>query len=1263
MIAAMASSSIAQAIDVYVAPNGSDSNSGTASAPLQTLLGARNKVRTLAKNQQIRVFFRAGTYQFSQTVGFGSSDSGTSTNPVVYQSYPGETAFFDGGRVLDTSGFTKVTGSLEGRLATAAKGNAWSQVITDQGLIDLLSQQQNGITYNGFLFRPTQSPNNGYFNISQEFSNGAFQIAESTNFSLLASELNRTSQGEAFGYVRREFDPYTIPIKRFAGGGNSVVELDTGSSYLGFPGTPGSGVGPRVRFRNMLATMDIPREWYFDKSDSRLYLYPPGGNISSTDRIVVWGGEGAINSNGANHLYFHDFVFQNFATVDPVANRFNSVVFLNNGSNLRMRGCTLRHISIPLAPFTIAGGARNCLVDSCDLYDNGRGSRLRGGNISTGSIVTGNNRVSNCHFYRVDSKSLGTAVGIEGRGNFFTNNLVHNSSKQPITYFGYDNKIDLNEIYNVCQDEGDGGAIYTGARLYSHGNSLRRNLIHHNIGVPGLIPRAGIYFDDFDGGDTAEENIFFKAGAFALYSNKGTGNTAQRNIVIKSFSGVRSGGGGVPAYDTCMLYLNRVGGRTPTTAIKENYIGGMLSVCGKAGWESRVNSNNWRSEIDSFWTNRYPKFGRSMDAYFANKTMIPYETRLLDNYFAECTQNVQAPPGSIASNNRDFNLSAMVDPNGTLNFDWKSGQRPSGAVDTNSFDPGLETGTFRSSIPAPSSYRLKVAQKFSGIPSYVSGSSYNPNLANRNLYNSGRDVVADSLAGLGVKEGDAFKNPAPPEGSIIVDTSRTKYDYDFGTSTSPVQSGTWVRISPVTQGDVSWSGSVSAVDRGSGGVNDINRDLVYSSQSRVLRHKIANGTWNVKLNMGDKNFAHDTMRVRAEGTQVVRNNINSSVGSFPEVNFDVTVSDGQLNLEFSDQGGSDPNWVLTRLTLTRSTTSPPPPPPSALAGGDVGSAGLAGSTTDNGNDSFTLQGSGADIWGTADAFQFASESLTASTGTLVARIASVTNTNVWAKAGVHYRDSTAAGSMNVGVYVRPDGQVAMQWRASTNGASSWHGTLVGNTGFAKWVRITKNGDSYTGAWSTNGTAWTDIRTVTVSMGNDNLGGLALTSHNNGALATAEITNYSSNWSNTSPPPAEITPPTGLTQLEFRHSSKCVDNKGGTANGVEFHQWTCGVNPNRNFTFTALGGGYYSVKSEGSTRCLDVAGGSTADGGKLHQWDCNAGNINQSWKLEDRGSGWFQLVSRKSEKCVDVENSGTGNSAKIFQKNCDTTKQSQQLRFR
>jgi len=939
ILALIASCSLASAIDIFVAPNGNDSNSGNQNNPLRTLEGARNKVRTLSKNQNIRVRFRAGTYRFTRAVSFGSNDSGTNARPIVYESFPGETAFFDGGRVINTGAFRKVSGTQASRIPSSARSSVWSQVISDTTTRRLLSNAQNGLSFNGNLFRPTQSPNSGFFNVSREFSGGALQIHENTNFGQIKAEVARNpGQGEVFGYIRRQFEAQIFPIRRLAGAGDRVIELNNG----GFPGSPGdrNDVGPRIRIRNMAATLDQAREWYFDTRDNRLYIFPPGGNLRPQDKLVVWGGEGAINCSGASHIYFHNFVIQNFCTADTQRNRFGSVVSFDRGSNLRLRGSTLRHIATPLAPFSIQHRAKNSIVDSCDIYDNGRGSRLRGGNITTGNVDKGRNRVTNCHFTVVDSRTLGTALGMEGCGNTMSGNLIHNTSRQPVSFFGFDNLIERNEIFNVGQDEGDGGAIYSGARLYSYGNRIRENMIHHCINRPGLLTRNGIYLDDFDAGDSVTRNLCYKAGAFGIYSNRGTGNTLQNNIVMKSFSGVRSGGGGRPAYDTSMLHLSRSGGRTPTDTNKENYIGRMLVVCGKSGWASRVNRNNWRNEIASFWTNRYPTFGISMNAYFNNRTMIPYQTRIYDNFFAGNDENFVAPPGSSERGSRTFRFSDMQDAEGSLNFRWRSGRRPAGSINVSDFFNriGLQTGTFRRSRPSPSAYRLAVSRRFSGVAAHVSGAPFNRNQQNHTIYNSGRVVIADSQRGLNVREGDASRNSGSSSGGgggggggAVTNAPRTtsptntgpfvnalNYRWDFGTNGSSLFRGYSRITSNTNRGYARWNNisGLNSVDRG-GSQNGLNRDFVFGRNTRVFQQQIANGNYRVTLNLFDASARHDNMRVRAEGVTKLSNQTFGGSAGNSNRSFNVTVRDGRLDIEFSDQGGSNPDWVVNRIVITR----------------------------------------------------------------------------------------------------------------------------------------------------------------------------------------------------------------------------------------------------------------------------------------------------------------------------------------------------------
>src|SRR4051812_31635207 len=86
----------------YVAPDGSDTNAGTLSAPFQTLEKARDTVRPLLASMtgDIEVVLRGGTYARTATFALTNADGGTGTNYVVYRAYAGEFPVIDGGKEI-----------------------------------------------------------------------------------------------------------------------------------------------------------------------------------------------------------------------------------------------------------------------------------------------------------------------------------------------------------------------------------------------------------------------------------------------------------------------------------------------------------------------------------------------------------------------------------------------------------------------------------------------------------------------------------------------------------------------------------------------------------------------------------------------------------------------------------------------------------------------------------------------------------------------------------------------------------------------------------------------------------------------------------------------------------------------------------------------------------------------------------------------------------------------------------------------------------
>jgi hypothetical protein len=155
-----------------------------------------------------------------------------------------------------------------------------------------------------------------------------------------------------------------------------------------------------------------------------------------------------------------------------------------------------------------------------------------------------------------------------------------------------------------------------------------------------------------------------------------------------------------------------------------------------------------------------------------------------------------------------------------------------------------------------------------------------------------------------------------------------------------------------------------------------------------------------------------------------------------------------------------------------------------------------------------MNGLGADIWGTADQFRFAHKTLTGN-GTMIARVNSVYNSNVWAKAGVMIRQSASAGSVHAFACITPGGAGAgngasFQRRpvvdaASTNSNSA---TVVAAP---YWVKIERVGDNFSAYMSPDGVAWTSLgAAVSIPMTGPVLIGLALCSHNATALTGADF---------------------------------------------------------------------------------------------------------------------------------------------------------------
>lgn len=149
-----------------------------------------------------------------------------------------------------------------------------------------------------------------------------------------------------------------------------------------------------------------------------------------------------------------------------------------------------------------------------------------------------------------------------------------------------------------------------------------------------------------------------------------------------------------------------------------------------------------------------------------------------------------------------------------------------------------------------------------------------------------------------------------PDSLIRTTASPTSLSYDLGTTSSDLAMGA-TRVSPFTHGDVWWTGKVDAINRSGSGMLD---DFVTGTNPATLNHTLPTGMWRVTVQMGDSQLARDDMSVWAEG-ELVAENINTAMGQSALLEFDVSLTDGELNLSFADTGGATSSWVANQVTL------------------------------------------------------------------------------------------------------------------------------------------------------------------------------------------------------------------------------------------------------------------------------------------------------------------------------------------------------------
>src|SRR6266478_5790377 len=183
--------------------------------------------------------------------------------------------------------------------------------------------------------------------------------------------------------------------------------------------------------------------------------------------------------------------------------------------------------------------------------------------------------------------------------------------------------------------------------------------------------------------------------------------------------------------------------------------------------------------------------------------------------------------------------------------------------------------------------------------------------------------------------------------------------------------------------------------------------------------------------------------------------------------------------------------ALSVLTLLSSGAAYAQSLPSGWSDGDVGSVGLSGSATYS-NNVFTVRGAGAQIYGTADAFQFVYQPLSGD-GTIIARLVSLQGGSGYVSAGVMIREALSAGSTNAKTADWPSyGRIYFDVRTTTGGNTSEPSSVSATLPY--WLKVARSGSTFTSYTSSDGANWVQLgASQTISMAQNVFVGLAVTS--------------------------------------------------------------------------------------------------------------------------------------------------------------------------
>jgi hypothetical protein len=404
----------------YVSAEGSDAQAGTLEAPFATLEQAQEAVRAYLKEHpacQVTVQLRGGKYFLEQGLRFGAEDSGRKGLPAVYQAYQDEEVRLIGGKQLQPEWFEKVTRDTPvwQRLSEEARGQVVQVNLKEHGISDFGKLRRRGfagssavahleLIFNDQVMQLARYPNSGFIQTATAVDEVTFHYEDERPGRWLTAE-----DVWAFGYWKYGWADTYVPIREIDPK-KRIIRLGEKPAYEIEKDKPWYAL-------NLQEELDMPGEWYLERSSGILYFYPPA---------ELQGAEILVSTLGENREYLlsvrgaHDLVFRN---ITFEAGRFGGVN-IEDCEDVVLDGCTIRN----MGEKGVHVKGKRCGVVNSTLYGVGSaGIVISGGDRQT--LERSANFVSNTHVHHFSrwERTYTPAILMSGVGITVSHNLLHDA--------------------------------------------------------------------------------------------------------------------------------------------------------------------------------------------------------------------------------------------------------------------------------------------------------------------------------------------------------------------------------------------------------------------------------------------------------------------------------------------------------------------------------------------------------------------------------------------------------------------------------------------------------------------------------------------------------------------------------------------------------------------------------------------------------------------------------------------------------------------